>query len=338
MILACAGLALLAVLLADRARMWEDERPHVVFIPKTLDTGVEFWNVMRRAAVVAAREYGADIEIVGTERESDVEEQIRLLRSLIADRSKAPDAIILAATDYDRLVEPVREVVKAGVTLVTVDSGIREHVSASFIETDNYEAGLKAGRKMGEMLGDEATVAVISVVKGSASAIAREQGTIDGLNERSGIRILGPYYSNSSEEQAYAIVTGLLAEQSDLDGIIGLNEPTAAGAGKAIRDAGKSGEVLLIGFDNSYELIVMLDEGTVQALVVQNPFNMGYLAVRAAIDAYRGRRVDPYINTGSTLVTRDNMFTPEHEKLLFPFADGRGEADGAEEEADGGGD
>jgi ribose transport system substrate-binding protein len=321
-------LAAIVVILLRMSAGWEDERPKVVFIPKTVDTGVAFWNVMRRAVLTAAREYGVDVEIAGTERESDVEEQIRLLRSLVADRSKAPDAIILAATDIDRLVEPAREAVKAGVTLVTVDSGLREDVSASFIATDNYEAGRKAGRKMGSLLGEEATVAVVSVVKGSATAIARERGTADGLTERPGIRILGPYYSNASERQAYEIVAGLLKDHPELDGVVGLNEPTAVGAGKAIRDAGRDGDVLLIGFDNSIDLIAMLDEGTAQALIVQKPFNMGYLAVRTAADALRGRPVTPYINTGSELVTRDDMFTPEHEKLLFPFTEPRDGADG----------
>ncbi|MBW7461445.1 substrate-binding domain-containing protein, partial [Paenibacillus sepulcri] len=102
-------------------------------------------------------------------------------------------------------------------------------------------------------------------------------------------------------------------------GIIGLNEPTTVGAGRAIQELKLKDRVSLIGFDSSVNEIKLLDEGVMKATVIQRPFQMGYLSVKTAVDAVRGKKVPKMIDTGSLVITKQNMYEEENQKLLFPF-------------------
>ncbi|CAM4323898.1 substrate-binding domain-containing protein [Paenibacillus tarimensis] len=313
--------ALLAIAAASivlvTVQNWKQQQASVIwFMPKTTAPGTEFWQVMLQGVHTAAAEVGAEIHVAGTAEEADVEGQIALLEQAVREK---PRAVILAATDYNRLVPAASKVREAGITLVTVDSGVSEEQAASLIATDNYAAGRKAGRALGSglMLGD--TAVIISFVRGSTTAIEREAGVRDSMTGISGLRLLQTRYSDSSVEQAYELTRELLEEEPDLKAIAALNEMTVVGSAKAIEEAGLAGTVRLVGFDSSMDEIAYMERGVLDATVVQRPFNMGYLAVRTAAAAAAGERVEPVIDTGSVVITRANMYTEENQKLLFPF-------------------
>lgn len=319
------GLALTAVLLCSlfytaaagvSAKLASKDNP-ILFVPKTTDTRVEFWEVMKQGVFAAAKEYGVKVEVIGTVSESDVEEQIAMLEQAIAQK---PRAIVMAATDYNRVVPVARKIVNSGIKLITVDSGLEGEIASSLIATDNYAAGLKAGQSIQSSLPRGSSVAIISFVKGSTTAIERERGVRDSL-EAAGISVIGTYYSNASEEKAYDIAKNLVANDHSIEGIIGLNEPSAVGAAKAVKELGAAGRVKLVGFDSSMNEIAFLEEGILQATVVQKPFSMGYLAIKAALQDIKGEKLESRIDTGSELITKENMYLKENQKLLFPFAE-----------------
>ena len=130
---------------------------------------------------------------------------------------------------------------------------------------------------------------------------------------------MGTYFSDSSEPKAYQITKDLLTKNPGIKGIVGLNEPSAAGAGDAISELGLQGQVMLVGFDSSVHEIELMEAGVIQATVVQKPFNIGYLGIKTAVQAINGKRIEANIDTGSQLITRDNMYTDVNQKLLFPF-------------------
>ncbi|MCA1951246.1 MAG: substrate-binding domain-containing protein, partial [Treponema sp.] len=101
--------------------------------------------------------------------------------------------------------------------------------------------------------------------------------------------------------------------------ILAMNEISVIGAAQAIEQAGMAGKVKLFGFDNSLSEIQFMERGVLQATVIQKPFNMGYLAVKAAIAAVNKIKQARFIDTGSVLITPNNMYLPENQKLLFPF-------------------
>ncbi|MFC0331322.1 substrate-binding domain-containing protein [Paenibacillus sepulcri] len=285
-------------------------------IIKSTDASIEFWLVLIDGVREAAQEFDTSVQITGSKTETDVDEQIALVEQAIRDR---PDAIVLAANDFDRLVPVAEKVRQSGIKLIIVDSGINSGVAHSSVATDNVIAGRKAGEAMREHISGNAKVAIISYVKNAASHIDREKGVRSILGGNAGLDLLDTYYVEGSEENAYLMARNILQTQKDVVGIIGLNEPTTVGAGRAIQELKLKDRVSLIGFDSSVNEIKLLDEGVMKATVIQRPFQMGYLSVKTAVDAVRGKKVPKMIDTGSLVITKQNMYEEENQKLLFPF-------------------
>ena len=314
-----AGIALLAfVAIQLGAAKLVKHRGHesVYVVLKTAGSDMEFWQIVRAGIQVAATEYDVDPKIVGPDYEKDVDGQMAILARVIKEK---PAGILLAAADYNRLVPLAEKAAAEGVTIVTLDSALNSKVPVSFVATDNVAAGRKAGGEIDRLIPKGAQIAIISHVQGTATAIDRETGVRDALAAAGRTQPLGPYFTENDLDKAYNIVTELLRRHPNLGGIVALNENSTVGAGRALRDLGDAGRVKLVGFDNSKEEIEFLEGGVVQALIVQKPFNMGYLGVRTLVEAMRGKRVPPVIHTESVLVRQSDMFTPENQRLLFPL-------------------
>lgn len=292
------------------------KKTDVIVILKTIDPSVEFWQVLIDGVHEAAQEFNANVQIWGTEKETDVDDQISLVENAI---EKRPDVIVLAATDYQRLVPISEKIKKSDIKLVIVDSGIKSDAGDSVVATDNVNAGREAGEAMKDLIKGPAQIAIISYVKDAASHIDREKGIREVIENYPDIEVLGTYNSEGSEQNAYLLAKEILQVHPDTLGIIGLNEPTTVGAGRAIQELGLKGKVQLIGFDSSFNEIKLLDEGIMKATVIQKPFQMGYLSIKTAVEVVKGKRVSKLIDTGSLLITKENMYVEENQKLLFPF-------------------
>ncbi len=241
--------------------------------------------------------------------------QISRRRAATAGR---PDAIILASSDYRLLVPPAHEAKTRGIPLVCVDSFIESDDADVKIGTDNVEAGKRCGEALVRLVPKGSEVAIMSYVKGSSTAMDREAGARSVLDGR--VLMLDTAYSGSEPQTAYQQAQALLMQHPGLRGIAALNQPTLEGAARALVALGREGKVALVGFDNSFEILKYVERGVIHDTIVQKPFTMGYLAVKAARGLIEGGRPPKYVNTGSIDVTRDNMFQPENQKLLFPVA------------------
>lgn len=294
------------------------QSPRIIVISKTTDMSIAFWWSINGGLQAAAQELGASVEYRApmTDSQESVDRQVSLLYEAIAEK---PDAIILAAIDAYHLEEPVQVAVAAGIPLVMMDSNIASGTpkDSSFVATGNTTAGIKAGEAMARLQTAGRKIAIVAHVPGSNTAIDREAGAREGLG--SGFTIMPTLDSGGSAESSYQRVSALLQSNPDITGIIALNEYTTVGAARAIRGASRTREITLVGFDSSMEQINFLEEGLLSATVIQRPFNMGYLAVTRAVDLVHGRKVEPFYDTGSILITRENMYQEENEKLLFPF-------------------
>ncbi|HHV98400.1 MAG TPA: ABC transporter substrate-binding protein [Clostridiaceae bacterium] len=297
-----------------------DQDTRIVVIYKSINTGYEFWDVVKDGIAVAANEFGVLVKVVGpsSKSEEDVEAQIEILEQTIAEK---PDAIVLVATDYNRMVEPVEKAKEEGIKIITMDSGINSDVSECFIATDNIEAGRKAADELVKLLDEDAVVAIIGHVQGTKTAIDREKGVREGLARHNIKKIYGPYFSDGLSEKASRITKELISQKPEIKGIVGLNEGSTVGVARALKEMGLSGKIKLVGFDNSFDEIKLIEEGVIQATVVQNPFNMGYRAIEMAVKSLKGEKIEKWINTGSVAVTKENMYSNENQRLLFPFID-----------------
>jgi ribose transport system substrate-binding protein len=291
------------------------ERPRrVVVIFKTVEYQANpFWGNVRDGSLSAGKDLGFDVSIRGPKVESDIDGQIAILRRAIDEK---PDAIVLGAADYNLLIPLAKEVKRRGIWLVCIDSFINSDDADVRIGTDSFEGGQKCGAALERYVHPGDTVAIMSYVKGSSTAIDRESGARSFLDGR--VELLSTLYSNSDADVAYRQAAVLISRTPQLRGIVALNDPTARGAARALDESGRAGTIALVGFDNSFGVLKYAERGIIRDTVVQKPFNMGYLGIQAAADLVRGKKLARFINTGSVDITLKNMFLPENQKLLFP--------------------
>ncbi len=300
------------------SRTLHPKKPSIIYIPKSVDPTIEFWVVMQQGVMMAAKEFGADVKIMGTRTERDVEGQIRIVEEAIASK---PDAILLAASDYIKLVPAAQKVEDAGIPLIMVDSNVQGDMPRSYIATDNYEAGRKSAQLLKEHVKPDEKIAIVSYIQGTGTSLDREKGVRDELKKDGYDNIFATIFSDGEVQKSYELTRDLLMIQPDIRGIVALNEPSTVGAGKAIYNLGLQSKVSLIGFDNSNSEIRLIDRDVIQATVIQRPFNMGYLSVKTAVNVIKGQKVPKMLDTGSKVITKYNMYTNENQKLLFPFED-----------------
>ena len=291
-------------------------KPKIVVILKSVDYNrMPFWQTVRDGVESAGKDFDVDFTILGPMSETQVDDQIQIVEKAIQSK---PDAIVLAATDYDRLVPVAKEIKAAHIPLVTIDSFINGNDADTKIGTNNYDAGQKAGEALLEHLSSGSQVVIMSHVQGTSTAIDRESGVRDFLQGKAQIK--DTVYSSGESEIAYKQTIQILSTDPDVKGIIALNDPTTIGVARALSESGREGDVVLIGFDNSSAVLGYVESGVVRDTIVQRPFNMGYLGVKAALDLIMGKRVESFIDTGSQVINRENMLLPENQKLLFPVA------------------
>ncbi|MCX6550918.1 MAG: substrate-binding domain-containing protein, partial [Acidobacteria bacterium] len=283
----------------------------IAVVPK--GTTHEFWKSVHAGAIKAGREFGVEILWQGPLKEGDREDQITVVDAIV---SRGIDGLLLAPTDEKALRQPVAAAVRAGIPVVTFDSRLDSDDPLSLVATGNLVAGRMAGMHMGRMLAGKGTVIVMRMHEGAASTTAREQGFLDAIASFPGITVVSSnQYAGASTEGAYRVGENLLASNKAaagaVQGIFTPNESTTFGMLRVLENAGLAGKIRFVGFDSSDRLVQALKDGHVDALVLQNPFAMGYLGVKTLVRYLRGDKVEKVIDTGVAVVTRENMEQPE---------------------------
>ena len=296
----------------------QTKRPVIAVIPK--GTTHEYWKGVHAGALKAGEELGVDILWQGPVKEDDREEQIKVVDMI---RDRAVSGILLAPLDDKALRGPVANAVRAGIPVVAFDSKLDSTDHLSLVETDNYASGRLAGDHMAKLLGGKGNVIMLRLHEGSASTTEREQGFLDAVHAAPGIAVVSSnQYGGATVESGFKasenLLTAFRAAAGGVDGIFCPNESTTFGMLRALQNANLAGRIRFVGFDSSEKLLQALRDGHLDAIVVQDPYNMGYLGVKTLVRAIRGEKVERHIDTGATLVTRDNMDQPELQRRLHP--------------------
>jgi ribose transport system substrate-binding protein len=292
----------------------------IAVIPK--GTTHEFWKSIHAGANKAAEEFKVDIIWKGPLKEDDREEQIKVVEDFI---NQKVDGIVLAPLDDTALVPVVKQAADAGIPVVIIDSDLKSQDYLSFCATNNFAGGQMAGDELARLLGGKGNVIMLRYQENSASTSNRENGFMDAIKKHPGIKVVSDnQYGGATTESCYARSESVLAPRKkpdgslDIDGIFCPNEPTTFGMLRALQDGKHVGKVKFVGFDAAPKLVEGLKAGEIDALVVQNPFNMGYLGVKNMFMALRGEQLPKQIDTGAKLVTKANMAEPEINELLNP--------------------
>lgn len=289
----------------------------IIMVSKIIDEKSDFWVQLYDGARMAASEWGAQLEIVGAEKETDVDTQRHLVKQAVAQK---PDAILLvpaSSTESGEMVELIQE---NHIPMVLVDSDVDGEHHATLVATDNVEAGRLQGEYIAAMLEEGDQIVIISHVKDSSTAREREQGVRDGLGEFEK-NIVEVVYCDSDYDKAYGLMNELLQKYPGIDIVAGLNEYSAVGAARAIIDKGADHRIQVVGFDSSIEEIKLLERGLFEGIVIQNPYTMGYLAVEQSMRILNGEETARFVDSGSKLITRDEVHSEENQKVLFMFTE-----------------
>jgi ribose transport system substrate-binding protein len=293
-------------------------------IPK--GTTHEFWKSIHAGANKAVQELAAQgvtvaIDWKGPLREDDREQQIQVVEGFT---SQGVSGIVLAPLDDRALVRPVEEAQRAGIPTVIIDSGLSTEAIVSFVATDNFRGGELAAQRMGERLGGQGKVLMLRYQEGSASTHDREEGFVTRLRaDFPGIELVSSdQYAGPTRDTAKRASENLLNRYAQqVQGIFCPNESATAGMLLALQDGGLAGNVTFVGFDATQPFLDALRAGELHGIVVQNPFNMGYQGVMTMVAHLQGQPVEQRVDTGVTLITPENLDTPESQALLHPPLD-----------------
>jgi ribose transport system substrate-binding protein len=292
----------------------------IAVIPKAV--GHEYWATVRAGALKAEAELtavGTPVKVIweGTAREDQVEEQKQLVARFITAKV---GAIVLAPVHAQALVPVLEQAKAANIPVIVIDSPLGSDLPVSTVATNNYKAGLFAGRRLAEVLGGSGKVALFRYMKGHGSTQPRESGFLDAMKKHPGIQLVSTdvHAGATAEEQEKNARELLGRAGAELKGIFASNLDATLGMLAALRGTGAAGKVAFVGFDSNDALVDALRKGDMSGFAVQQPFEMGLRGVRTAVAAAQGKSVDKEVDTDVKIVTKENLDTPEVQRLLNP--------------------
>lgn len=312
-------LALLAVCIAAGAAglrsMEAKDAWSVALIVKSTESA--FWKSVFAGANAAGTEYNVKLTVQGPDMEEDYETQNEMIRRAVEE---GVSAIVFSAVDFNANAAAIDEAAQKGVKIVVIDSDVNSGAVSCRIGTDNDAAGRMAGRAALSGTEDKLYIGIVNYDINSANGQQREQGFREAVKEDPRVAFIKTINVLSATEDARAGTAELLREHPEINVVATFNEWTSLGVGWAIRDLSLQEKTNVVAFDSNVVSVGMMETGEVDALIVQNPYAMGYLGVEAAYDLIAGKKpAYTQLDTETTLVNRENMFTEECQKILFAF-------------------
>jgi len=308
------SLTVILVLLALAPACSRSRKKVIGVVPKGL--AHLFWQSIHAGASAAGQELGVEIEWNGPSLETEYSRQIQIIDAMIARRI---DALAISPADQVALVQVVDRAMGQGIPVTIYDSALSSTNYTSYVATNNYAAGELAARSLARMLGGKGKVAMLMHVPGSGSTLEREKA-FDAVmaREHPGIAVVARQFGMSDRARAMAAAEDMFTAHPDLDAIFASAEPSTVGASQAIKSRRLSGKIRFVGFDSSESLVEDLRAGVITALVVQDPFKIGYEAVKTLVQKLNGHTPPKRIDCDAAVITAAEMETPGARRLLRP--------------------
>lgn len=264
---------------------------------KTLSS--EYWEYVAAGVKAAGKELDVEVQLQGPSSETAYDEQNNMIETMLADGGMK--ALVIAPLQPDSVVSVLSSTDKP---ILFVDTDADYDKKVSYIGTGNEAAAKSGGEAAAKLVGSGAKAAWIGGVQGNTTSDARERGFIDGLTA-GGVEVEVKQYGEGLADKSASIMENVLTSNPDLKVVVCHNDDTASGAARAAAAAGRS-DLIIFGFDGIQAGVQNVIDGSVAGTVAQDPYGMGYKAVEAAVKAAKGEQVEKVIDTGSTVVTKDN--------------------------------
>jgi len=300
-------LALVAILSCDnseRIKRFQDQQLiKIAVIP--MGSSHSYWARCREGALKAGKELDVEIIWQGPQKEDDANMQINVFNSMIQN---GIDGIVLAPIDGKVMLPSLEMAQKRQVPVICIDSEMEESFVQGFVGTENFKAGVLCGTKMVELLKEKGKVAVFQLKKKVRSTTERENGFLAALKSYPNIEIIETHiFAGPTAEMAKSEAIQLLKNHADVSGIFTINENTTVGMMQALRQLKWEGKKHFIGFDSNPKVVDALRTGEIEAIAVQNPFQMGYMGVKNAYAAIKSEGYSKKIDTKISLINKDSL-------------------------------
>lgn len=289
------------------------DKPYIAVISKGFQH--QFWQAVKQGAEKAAQELNVEITFEGPESEAQVDKQIEMLEAAL---SKNPSAICLAALDSKAVIPYLEQAQQKGIPVVGFDSGVDSDIPVATAATDNVAAAAAAADKMAELIGGEGEVAVIVHDQTSITGVDRRDGFVNRIKEKyPNIKIVDVQYGGGDHLKSTDLAKAIIQAHPNLKGFFGANEGSAVGVVNAVKELGKEGDIVVIGYDAGKQLKDAVREGVAAGAISQDPISIGYEAVKAAYMATKGEKVEKLIDTGFHWYDKSNIDSEELKPLLY---------------------
>jgi len=318
---ATAGMAAAATLAATSRANAQDKKFTIALIPGL--TTDAFYITMRKGAEAAAKAVGAELVFQGAPDFNPVT-QVPVLDAVVAKR---PDAILIAPTDKNQLIQPLKNASDAGIPVITVDTFIGTGVyqtgagdadfPLSYVASDNVLGGEIAARALAKAIGDKGKVYVSNVKPGISTTDQREEGFKKEMANHPGITVLETQFNDNDANKAASQLQAVFARNSDLAGVFGANLFSALGAANGVQQAGQTGTVRVVAFDAPTSIVDNINSGLVDLAIAQHPAEIGYFGFMVAYAHLTGNSVPISIGTGFTVIDKSNVTDPNVAKFIY---------------------
>ncbi|MEZ4769842.1 MAG: ABC transporter substrate-binding protein [Caldilineales bacterium] len=288
-------------------------RPYIPVISKGFQH--QFWQAVKSGSEQAAKDLNVDITFEGPESEAMVDKQYEMLQAAIA---KNPAAICFAAVDSKAMIPLLEEAKTKGIPIIGFDSGVDSDIPLATAATDNIAAAALAADKMAELIGDSGKVAVLVHDQTSRTGIDRRDGFVNRMAEaHPNVEIVNLDYGAGDQLKSTDLAKAVIQANPDLKGYFGANEGSIIGVLNAVKELGKEGQIVVIGYDSGKQQIDAIKSGVEAGAITQNPVGIGYKCVEAAVKAINGETLDKVIDTGFFWFDASNIDSDEIKPLLY---------------------
>lgn len=277
----------------------------------------EFWTSLRQGIESAADEFHVQpIRYILTIGPMDQHKQIAAIKRAVDEQV---DAILLAPFEAADLDMPLQQARDAGIPVISIHTQTSSELELIEVSADHKQTAEMAIDVLRQSFSADGQVLIVNSMQAEASPYNRKTTIMNELVQAGWQDKVETLDTNGDKLQVMNQVAAVLKAQS-FTAIIGICEECAVGAALAVRDAGQSSNVTVIGFDSTESELRLLEEGLIDAIVVQNAFAMGYISVKTLIDVLdNGMRIDGPVYVESLTITSESLQFPEHQKLLYPF-------------------
>ena len=289
-------------------------KPYIPMISKSNPDGV-FWQTVKHGAEKAAQDFNADMTFEGPETDQQVDKQLEMLQRAL---NKKPAAICLAAVDTQALIPLLQKARDAHIPVISFDSGVDSDIPMTTAATDDIAAAATAADHMAQLIGNAGEVAIIAHDQTSSTGINRVKGFTDEIKTKyPNIKIVSTDYGAGDLLKSSLIVKAVIQAHPNLKGYFGANEASASGLLDGISLAKKEGQIVVIGYDSGAQQIEAIRSGVEAGAITQDPINIGYKCIEAAIEAINGQTLPKTIDTGWHWYDKTNIDDPVIAPLLY---------------------